>query len=283
MLFILVCAPSLVLWAVWLALVSAGRRPLGRSKLAPAPWGPLVGALAVLVLFAAQVVTTGLLAQLLPAADADDAHALMRINPGSVVLCYLAAYAATGAWIVLMAAQYAGTRWFQPLGLAVTRWRDVLKESAYGLAAAAMVIPLVVLIARVILYAAGKLDYDMPRQEMVEVLIDLRGKAGFFFVALQAIVLAPFFEELLFRGWLYQGLRRHMRAGGAATVCAAVFALVHYSIYAALPLFVLGLVLCYLFERTGRLIAPVALHLFFNALMVVLSSLAAVGGIREAF
>ena len=80
---------------------------------------------------------------------------------------------------------------------------------------------------------------------------------------LSAMVLAPIVEELLFRGFLYHGIRRKAGVKAALIVTSAVFALIHPPQVMA-PIFVVGLSLGYLYERTGTLIAPIAFHAVFN-------------------
>jgi membrane protease YdiL (CAAX protease family) len=83
-------------------------------------------------------------------------------------------------------------------------------------------------------------------------------------------------EELVFRGGLQAALRHRLPAcafgiSGANAVASALFALAH--LWAHPPLAALGvlpvsLVLGVAYERSGdRLVLPIALHLYFNALL----------------
>lgn len=83
-----------------------------------------------------------------------------------------------------------------------------------------------------------------------------------------AVVAAPLFEEILFRGFLFGGLRRWLGPWSAAVLSAAVFALYHLEIDTLPGLFVLGLALAWLRERTGGLAAPIAMHACYNAVQV---------------
>jgi len=90
-----------------------------------------------------------------------------------------------------------------------------------------------------------------------------------------AVVAAPFVEEVLYRGVIQQMLRATgMGRSAAIMLVAALFAVMHLgdgavsaaSAGAALPaLFLLGVLFGVLFERTGRLAAPVTAHALFNA------------------
>ena len=75
---------------------------------------------------------------------------------------------------------------------------------------------------------------------------------------------AAFFEELLFRGILYNVLKRYFGAGAGAALAALLFALAHRIESQVFGLFVLALVLTWLYDRTGRLVAGMTLHALNN-------------------
>jgi membrane protease YdiL (CAAX protease family) len=95
------------------------------------------------------------------------------------------------------------------------------------------------------------------------VLEDLRTVPAWQFLVI-AVGLAPVYEEVIFRGLLYPALRRRLPRGSSVVLCAACFALVHFSPAQMPALFVLGLALAWLYERTGTLAAPIAFHAAFN-------------------
>ena len=91
------------------------------------------------------------------------------------------------------------------------------------------------------------------------------------FVAL-AVVAAPITEELLFRGWLYTGLRVRLRAGLTILVTATLFGLAHWErthLY-ALAVFPVGLALGVVRERTGTIAATMGFHAAYNGFACLL-------------
>ncbi len=80
-----------------------------------------------------------------------------------------------------------------------------------------------------------------------------------------AVILAAVCEEALFRGFLLRGLKRAIGGDAAIIVSAALFALGHDSVLAWLPIFSFGLMLGYVFDRTGSLWVPIGFHAAFNA------------------
>lgn len=84
-------------------------------------------------------------------------------------------------------------------------------------------------------------------------------------LGLLVVFVGPFFEELLFRGWLLGGLRQHWGDRTALFVSAALFAVIHADPWATPALFVLGLVFGGVYLRAGSLWACVLLHSMWNA------------------
>jgi membrane protease YdiL (CAAX protease family) len=122
------------------------------------------------------------------------------------------------------------------------------------------------------------LGWTLEEQNLVKVAregapLDL-ALVGFF-----AVVVAPVFEETLFRVCLYSGLRALAGPGTAAVVSAALFALVHGTAVAYPVTFLLGLCLADLRERTGGRSAPIAMHACYNSVqMAGILALRAAGG-----
>jgi membrane protease YdiL (CAAX protease family) len=84
-------------------------------------------------------------------------------------------------------------------------------------------------------------------------------------MAIEAGVGAPIFEELAFRGVLFAALRSRMGFVPAAGASAVIFALGHpYDLAGLLTITWIGLVLAWLYERTGSLVACMAAHSAYN-------------------
>jgi membrane protease YdiL (CAAX protease family) len=86
-------------------------------------------------------------------------------------------------------------------------------------------------------------------------------------LAAVAIAAAPVFEEFIFRGLIFGGLRRSLGLLPAALASAAIFAIVHPPV-SWLPVFVMGLCAALVYERTRLLAAPIVVHGLYNGLVV---------------
>ena len=84
-------------------------------------------------------------------------------------------------------------------------------------------------------------------------------------IAVTAIVLAPVFEETLFRGILYPALKQAGYPRFAFWGTAVLFGLSHMNLLTFASLTSFGLIMAALYERTDNLLAPIAAHTAFNA------------------
>ncbi|MFQ3663764.1 MAG: type II CAAX endopeptidase family protein [Chloroflexaceae bacterium] len=87
----------------------------------------------------------------------------------------------------------------------------------------------------------------------------------------------PFAEELFFRGMLYPLMRRDLGPAFAILLNAALFALVHVIPQLLPGLFIIGLILAYLRERSGSIWPGVLYHALQNGLALLLINVALAG------
>jgi uncharacterized protein len=236
---------------------SRRRSPWAQSIGIPEPgWGPTKVLWATLAAIGALIIESGVIAAFDPEIESTAAQlslqALLAVNLFAVSLGFAS----------LRASPLAGLR---ALGLR-------------GFAASALGITALTYVAYIV-FAAVWYALVQPEQEDVtrELGFDEGGLAaviaGFLIVAV-----APLSEEIFFRGFMYGGLRRRLPVWAAAAISGVVFGLVHYtgadSIGVVPQLAVLGILLAWLYERTGSLWPPILLHLLNNslALVVVTSS-----------
>jgi hypothetical protein len=91
---------------------------------------------------------------------------------------------------------------------------------------------------------------------------------GYF--VLLAVVVAPVFEEMLFRGIVLPALVQRFGLGLSVAAVSALFALIHGHVPSMVPLFVLSVALCLAYTWTGSLAVPMVMHAAFNSVTVTL-------------
>jgi membrane protease YdiL (CAAX protease family) len=147
--------------------------------------------------------------------------------------------------------------------------REPLKAAALGVAwgVAAWVVSTVLIgIVAVVLQQLGMEPEPQAAERAIEMLNPV-------LVVLAIVVFAPIAEEVFFRGvvfnaWLREGGRRFAFIGSAL-----LFAVIHVSLLSLIPIFALGLMLAWIYDRTGTLLAPIAMHATVNGISVALALL----------
>ncbi|MDI6877890.1 MAG: CPBP family intramembrane metalloprotease [Desulfitobacteriaceae bacterium] len=104
-------------------------------------------------------------------------------------------------------------------------------------------------------------------QSFTEAVIGAQRPWEFALFLLLAGVVAPLKEEMLFRGLIYPPLRLAYGKGKGILFTGAMFGLLHLDPMRFLPLFLGGVVLTWLYERSGSLWPSILAHGVWNALM----------------
>jgi membrane protease YdiL (CAAX protease family) len=115
--------------------------------------------------------------------------------------------------------------------------------------------------------ALGRLQTGTPIDAFADAELGVLGSALLLFAG---AVLAPYAEEVLFRGALFSHLARVLSPWGTILASAALFGVmhVHHGVSVVGPL-VMGVVLGWARARTGGLLVPIALHATFNAASLI--------------
>lgn len=82
-------------------------------------------------------------------------------------------------------------------------------------------------------------------------------------------VLAPIKEEAFFRGLVYPPLRQLLGRGKGILLSAGFFAVLHADVIRFLPLFIGGIILTWLYEKTSSLWPSIIAHGTWNILMAL--------------
>lgn len=114
-------------------------------------------------------------------------------------------------------------------------------------------------------------------QESVKVLKEAKDPVVVVLMAVAAVFVAPMAEEVVFRGYLYPAAKRFCGPLGGMIFSSLVFASAHGNVVALLPLFILAMLLCLVYEFTGSIWANISVHFLFNAATVAIQLLVRYG------
>lgn len=178
------------------------------------------------------------------------------LNYGMSVAVYL---------LVLVGVWWFGVRrgGWGPLGLRPVATRDLLLAPLLLLSALFVAGLVNVLIARL----TG--SFDNPQANAITGGGKL-SEGQLYALLLLVAGLVPFVEELFFRGMLYPLLRQHMHPTLAILCNGAIFALLHFIPIIFPALFILGVTLAYLRERTNSIIPSMLAHMLQNSFALIM-------------
>lgn len=103
---------------------------------------------------------------------------------------------------------------------------------------------------------------NVPAEEFIRSCNDYELIAAWIFVC----IMTPFFEEIIFRRVIYNGIREKLPPITAVTVTSVLFAALHGVLFQLFPLFLLGVYFQYLYLRENKLGASIYAHFFNNTL-----------------
>ena len=259
--------PALVLLiGVALLLRELWQRWRGRAAPAAALQGPALSGLDAVLLIAGGFVVVGEL--LTPLLVGPALQELLRaqaiaspLREGlSVLGLYLALMAGP---LLILALQLRGLGAAPEGGWLQFRWLPLGSALRRALRTLLMVLPLVSLAG----WLQGQLWNEASGSNpLLELVLNSHNGAALACFAITAVVLAPLFEETIFRGVLLPVAARELGGLWGVVLSALVFAVAHLSLGELVPLLVLGLGLGWLRWSGGRLSSCVLMHALWNGL-----------------
>lgn len=153
------------------------------------------------------------------------------------------------------------------LGLSLVKWPKSISSAVVGYMT---LVPILILIMVATLYVVKLLGYEPPVQPIVEVFMKEKETAVLLMSTLFAAIFGPIAEEIFFRGFMYPAVKKKLGIFGAVMVTSTIFAFLHAHLVGFLPIMALGVLLAYLYEKTGSLVSSMVVHVIHNVGMVFL-------------
>ena len=117
------------------------------------------------------------------------------------------------------------------------------------------------------------LGHEMVPQQAVSLFLNaLQNDQSLlkFLIMVNVVVMAPWVEELLFRGLLFRWLLGSRSVLASAILSGVFFGVIHDALTSIVPIAFLGVALAWLYHRTGSLLTSIVFHTVFNAIMLIL-------------
>ncbi|MHB8147491.1 MAG: CPBP family intramembrane glutamic endopeptidase [Vulcanimicrobiaceae bacterium] len=113
------------------------------------------------------------------------------------------------------------------------------------------------------------LFHTSHEQQVVQMVRNVHDPATLAFFTIFAVVLAPIAEETIFRVLIFNVGVRYRGFWFGAIVSSVLFGVAHGDMFAAVPLALAGIVLCFVYYRTCNAYASMVTHGLFNAFTIV--------------
>lgn len=186
----------------------------------------------------------------------------------------------TPAWVILQSSMFyvAGIgfiaralkrqrlSWRAAFGWNALQWRH---DFARGMVLYFAMLPILFFYALLYQWVLRSLGYRPTPQEVVLLFMSDTKWWTRAYTLLLAAVIAPLFEEMVFRGIALPVLARWRGAGWAVLVLSFAFAAIHFHIPSLVPLFVVALTLSIGYIYSGSLFVPIVTHALFNVVNLV--------------
>ncbi len=82
-------------------------------------------------------------------------------------------------------------------------------------------------------------------------------------------IIVPLTEEIIYRGLIYNRVKKYLDVNKAIVISALLFGVFHLNLMQGLYAFLIGIIMGYLYYRYDSIFAPIALHMAVNQLTVV--------------
>ena len=135
----------------------------------------------------------------------------------------------------------------------------------------AAIFPWLLLLLFLVASAANFFGIEPPKQPIHEMIFMEQRPAVLGLTIILTCLVGPFAEETFFRGVVFAALRGRTSRWVAMFVSGALFSALHTNLIGFIPILLLGCLLADLYERTGSLASPIAIHILHNTLLLSLS------------
>ena len=153
-------------------------------------------------------------------------------------------------------------------------FRNFFHNVFYGVVGYVATLPVLFLVLLVTTFVTNFFKYVPKEQVVVDLFMRQSNPAFLIYTSVFAAIAGPIVEELFFRGFMYGAVKKYVGIFPAILITASLFAALHAHAVGFLPIMVLGILLAYLYEKTGTLVSSITVHIMHNFSMVLLVFLA---------
>ena len=258
---------GLILFACWLLNTSLGTRALADSPPRRNSMPPYLPLVPLMLWFGAAAMAVVLVQKLTPGLQG-----WQKIFTDNIVMSIGAILTIA---VMMFLAHVHFPRGLKGFGLNI---RTIMKDFFMAIVNLLTVWPIMMAAITITLFFVKKIsgtDYELQQHQQLEMITEYPQLPLRIMIVFLAVVIAPLLEEMLFRGFVQTTMRSFINiknsAWAAIAASSAFFAIMHENPGHWPALFVLGVCLGYSYEKSGSLLRPIFIHMFFNASSVAIA------------
>lgn len=156
------------------------------------------------------------------------------------------------------------------LGISFERWGRSFRQALRGYI---FFFPMLIILIVGSMEVTKMLGLPFQPHPLIQPVLETGNPAIIWPLFAIGILLGPLAEELFFRGLLFPALKRRLSVFWSVIITAALFSSLHLNWAGWLPIFGLGILLAYSYERTGSLLVPIFIHVIHNGLFLTFTVL----------
>ncbi len=149
------------------------------------------------------------------------------------------------------------------LGLTAKR---LFTNIRYGIFAYIGLIPILALVMYLTTIVFKMFDIPIEPQYVLLMFKEETHVPSLIYMGIFTAFLSPFLEEIFFRGFAYGVFKKRLGISWGIVASAIFFAYIHTNPASFFPIFCLGILLAYLYEKSGSLVPSIIVHIIHNSL-----------------
>ncbi|MDD5439107.1 MAG: CPBP family intramembrane metalloprotease [Candidatus Omnitrophica bacterium] len=142
--------------------------------------------------------------------------------------------------------------------------KNFFRNVYYGITGYVAIVPLLGLTLVITSIILQMVHMRPPVQPIVDLLMEEKKGAVLVYSAVFAAVCGPIMEEIAFRGFMYNAFKKKWGVLWGIMGTSVLFSLLHAHPVGFVPIMILGILLAYLYEKTGSLVPSMTVHIVHN-------------------
>ena len=143
--------------------------------------------------------------------------------------------------------------------------KQLFRNVKYGILGYIGLVPVLGVVIFLVGVLFKKFNIPIEPQPFLTMFCGEKHTPSLMYMAFFTALLGPVFEEIFFRGFVYNVFKKKLGIFGGIFLTSMFFAYLHGNLAAFFPIFFLGLLLTYIYEKTGSLVSSITVHVIHNS------------------